>query len=202
MATATDEIVATSVTAVLGTMIPVGNTFQIMGTSATQMHPGRVALACINIEGPPPSPPHPATCDLGVTYLTKSVYEGSANVELKFDTWEVDQAVAISNLRGARLVLENEAAGGEDAQPVLAAAQQEVGSPFKLSSTIARFQLDMVPPAAPGDTEAEERRGKVSFLVTPPHHTRPHVACHRPWSPPPPPTKPPPLPGSPPPPPR
>eukprot|EP00966_Prymnesium_polylepis_P233975 5412017-Prymnesium_polylepis.1 len=75
MATATDEIVATSVTAVLGTMIPVGNTFQIMGTSATQMHPGRVALACINIEGPPPSPPHPATCDLGVAYSTKSVYE-------------------------------------------------------------------------------------------------------------------------------
>ena len=96
MATATDEIVATSVTAVLGTMIPVGNTFQIMGTSATQMHPGRVALACINIEGPPPSPPHPATCDLGVTYLTKSVYEGSANVELKFDTWEVDRVVTVT----------------------------------------------------------------------------------------------------------
>ncbi|KAL1521489.1 hypothetical protein AB1Y20_021151 [Prymnesium parvum] len=224
-ASSVERIVGSSVVAVLGTMVPEGNTFQLMGTSAAQMAIARISFSCVDIEAPPPSPPHPAECDLDVSYAVTSVYEGAAHVELAFGLWDVGRvvsltfwglpdAVAISNLRGARLFVEESdaddaARGTPTRQPALARDDGVSVAANSLVSQTFRLKLDLVAAprqhaaaaaaaaAADGDGDGDER-GRVTFFVTPPHHTRPHVACHPPWPPPRPPAAPPPRPAPPP----
>ena len=167
----------------------------VMGTSRPSFQEILpIGLGCQFLaDAPPPSPPMPSDCDLGVRYSVEAAWEDTQIIDLQLDRWETDRWIdlrywgkqflgRVQRVSGAfewgstdeiegsvmRVVLKSSA--------WLAVHQSTQQGRHRHLGTDRRLQQ-----RAPPSTGY-----KISFQLSPPMRHPPHIICHDPWLPPPP----------------
>ena len=163
-----------------------GNSFIVFGSGSSSIHP---QVSCKALAGPPPSPPHAADCDLGMTYEIKEAYLDTATFDIHLRRWSTTRTITVA-FWGQRIDVDS------------VSNAEMISSRYSVSTgdSISKFML-AAPPLCVSDgvdtqtgsawrQDCDSFTPSFTFHASPIPRRPPHVICHDPWPPPPPPSMP------------